>query len=372
MGLEVQIERVRASLIRMMGRKSYLRPAGLIEAVAKDIEDSQLTVRQCIGRLAKEGWLQGASADGIPYGQVRIVDYAPPPPDPALERWKDAMGKAGMNACDIESLYPLGTKLEQFTDEEQVSILNGLLMLRSKRDEERGHHRFVVSAKYLLGSSKLLDELPAVALRKFGIETDDFPGHPQYVVVAGGAHPEAVILVENPAAFELAISTKAAERYAFIATFGFGLSKSQEEYGNQLVSMVDGRFANTITLKREGSMCPTAKELLSHPQITFWGDLDLAGMQIYLRLKRSIPGIMLSALYRPMVEAITAHDSSHPYVKAVGKLGQDGMPASYDNQLVMELLALCQNRGVDQETVNAAKIEELAGLVYDSVKPPRS
>lgn len=81
---------------------------------------------------------------------------------------------------------------------------------------------------------------------------------------------------------------------------------------------------------------------------------------------------MLSALYRPMVEAITAHHSSHPYVKAVGKLGQDGMPASYDNQLVMELLALCQNRGVDQETVNAAKIEELAGLVYDSVKPPHS
>ena len=73
---------------------------------------------------------------------------------------------------------------------------------------------------------------------------------------------------------------------------------------------------------REGSTPPTARELLAHPNITFWGDLDIAGMQIYERIGRHVPAITLSALYGPMVEALTVNDLRHSYVAAVGKSGQ--------------------------------------------------
>ena len=169
---------------------------------------------------------------------------------------------------------------------------------------EVGRHRFLVSAQYLMGSSKLLDELPSSALRAFGISVDTFPSHPLYVVVAGCSSPETVILVENPAAFEMAVSTKAMNQCAFVATFGFGLSKSQEDYGNQLACMVEDHFAKAITLTREGSRCPSARELLNHPRITFWGDMDVAGVQIFLRLRKFIPALRLSALYQPMVTSL--------------------------------------------------------------------
>lgn len=130
------------------------------------------------------------------------------------------------------------------------------------------------------------------------------------------------MLVENPTAFELAATTSAVDRCAFIATFGFGLNKVSEDFGNQLAGMVEEGFSQAVTLVREGSRTPSARELLSHPNITFWGDLDIAGMQIFERIAKRLPRLQLSALYGPMIDAITKDDDRHPYVAATGKPGQ--------------------------------------------------
>jgi hypothetical protein len=304
----------------------------------------------------------------MPFAQVRIIGHVPVAPvNPDHLRWLAVMTHKGIVAHDLDALAPLSAKLASFTDFEMAHILDGLLHLRDKLPDESGQHRFLVSAKYLLASSKLLDVLPALALRAFGISVDDFPNHPLYVVVAGCSNPEAVILVENPAAFELAVRTQAIRKCAFIATFGFGLSKSQEDYGNQLAFMAEERFANAITLTREGTSCPSARELLNHPMITFWGDLDVAGIQIFERLANKIPQIRLSALYTPMIEAINNPHSRHPYVSAVGKSGQKekyfGQALRQDAKFIR---AYCELWAVDQEIVSGHDIEKLAGSVLES------
>jgi hypothetical protein len=356
---------VRAAVIRLMGGKSYLRPAGLAESLIQETGESSITVRQSLARLVRENWIQGVTALGEPVGQVRIIGEVPPPlPNPDLEHWKAVINDAGLDERDRAALLPLHKPLACFDAALQADILQGLLRLRKDMEKVSGRHRFVVSARYLLGSSKLLDSMPSVALKAFGIQVDRFPTHPLYVVVAGCAEPETVVLVENPAAFEMAVATGAARRCAFIATFGFGLSKSEDDYGKQLASMVEERFSGAITLMREGSSCPTAKELLNHPNITFWGDLDIAGIEIFLRLRRAIPGLRLSALYKPMLEALDGLAGSHPYVSAVGKPGQHERHVTIrcEDTVAGKILAQCAGRGVDQEYVSPEQLELLASL----------
>ncbi len=364
MSLDDSIEQVRSALIKKMGTKAFLRPSGLIDALAIESSLSTLTVRQALGRLMKQGWLEGVSADGIPFKQVRIIGQVPAPvPDPHLQRWEKVLADYGLCNDDSKALAPLSGKLSDYGVDEMGRILHGLVLMRETLASETGRHRFLVSARYLLGSSKLLDTLSvSPALRTFGIDVNLFPTHPLYVVVAGPRDPATVVLVENPAAFEMAVATEAIKRCAFVATFGFGLNKAQEDYGNQLVSMVDERFNTSITLTREGSACPPAKDLLRHPNITFWGDLDPAGVEIYLRLKRSIPGLELSALYRPMIEALQNPGSCHPYSKAVGKDGQKERSVKCPETEICakRLLELCRSRGVDQEMVQPEEIDALA------------
>jgi len=349
--------------MKKMGRKSHLRHTNLMEALTQETGESRLTIMQALSTLSREGWIEGIAPNGMPVGNVKIVGARPEEDKhPACERWQRVMSESGMPENEQRTLLPLFNKLEDFDSEDMIHVLGGLCDLRANAEEERGRHRFLVSAQYLKGSSKLLDSLPSLVLKAFGINPDWFPSHPLYVVVAGSSNPDTVVLVENPAAFEMAITTRAVEHCAFIVTFGFGLSTSQEDYGNQLAAMVEDRFSHAISLVREGSSCPSATALLAHPNITFWGDLDLAGIQIYLRLKKQIQQVSLSGIYAPMVKAIGHTRKTHPYVAATGKQGQRAMSVrnSTGEHLVEHLLCLTSARGVDQECVTSEEIETLA------------
>lgn len=362
-------DKVRAALIRLMGSKTFLRPTTLIDSLVMETSESKITIQQSLARLFREKWVVGVTSHGEPISSIKIIGHVPPPPpNPDFDRWHSTLEHAGLEDQDVAALKTMYKQLACFDEATQRQILDGLLRLRGNRDQEAGRHRFVVSARYLIGSSKLLDTLPAPALRAFGIQIDRFPNHPIYVVAAGCANPEMVILVENPASFEMAVATRAAERCAFIATFGFGLSKSEEDYGNQLAEMVTDRFAGAITLTREGSSCPPAKELLKHPNITFWGDLDVAGIEIFQRMKRSIPNLSLSALYKPMLDVIDRPAGSHPYVFATGKQGQQNRYVSVrcEDLLVEGVLAKCADRGVDQECVLPDQVEQFAYQTLNS------
>lgn len=266
---------------------------------------------------------------------------------------------AGLTGRERAALRSCGAPLSDMDSTEFPKILIGLLRLRDDQHLVAGMPAFLVSARYLLGSSKMLLRLGSRALKEFGIDLARFTDHPAYVMTAGASDPSAVVLVENPAAFELAVNTSAGRSCAFVATFGFGLSKVSDYFGHQLACIVEHGFTQTVTLVREGSSTPPVRDLLAHPRITFWGDLDIAGMQIYERLARRLPALSLSALYEPMIAAIAILDMRHPYVTVVGKAGQQPYCATRTD--VLHMLRYCDAWAVDQELVTMGDIERLSG-----------
>lgn len=273
--------------------------------------------------------------------------------------WRSVVTSINSDEAECAILMAMGDSLEGFDEVHMRDLLHCLHTLRSDQDRLNGRPLFEVSAGYLLGSSKLLSSLEARCLRHFGIRIADFPGRPPYLLVASAPSPIAVILVENPVAFELAVTSDASRTCTFVCTFGFGLSNGGNEYGFQLANIVNTNQA--IILHRTQGATTDLETLLSHPNVQFWGDLDMAGMQIFERLAQRIPHITLSALYHPMLKAIENPLRRHPYAMATGKGGQAlYTPKRGDAQAVA---SHCIAFAVDQEIVGTQDIEALAGQV---------
>ena len=313
--------------------------------------------------LQSEGRLEfSADLRGEPIGSS-IAVIRPVTAIPAhADRWQTVLESSGLPENSTEALYPLYTALEDFTVHHMEVLLAGLINLRDEQHLLAGQPAFVVSASYLLGSSKLLFALDAKSLRLFGIDIDKFTARTPYVMLGGGDKtPQTVILVENPIAFETAIRSSASIRHAFVCTFGFGLSNAQSEYGNQLAGAVEAGGA--ILLRRTEGLHTSFEQLIQHPKIHFWGDLDTAGLQIFERIASRIPHLKLSALYKPMIKAATNPACRHPYVVAVGKAGQKTFkPTRKDTEA---MLGYCKKWAVDQEIVSDCDIQMLSGAVLE-------
>lgn len=355
------MERVIDALRRQTRKGDVLQGGALIDRLSRETELDAAAIRACFKDMKARGWIEASSWSGThnPVGRVKVSLPSPPPPSWA-EDWRRALAACQpLSDADREVLFGCGANLADIDSSEFPKILNGLVRLREDQLTLAGSPTFLVSARYLRGSSKMLGKLGTRAIKAFGIDLSRFTEHPPYVVTAGAADPEAVVLVENPAAFELAATTSAVERCAFIATFGFGLSKASEDFGNQLAGMVEDGFSNVVTLVRQGSRTPSARDLLAHHNISFWGDLDIAGMQIYERIAQRLPAVQLSALYGPMIKAVMVDDHRHPYVSAAGKPRQTMFQATREDALTM--LNYCHDWAADQELVTAPQIEESAG-----------
>lgn len=276
--------------------------------------------------------------------------------------WQTVLEGAGLSENDRDALYPIYAALEDFNVHHMEVLLAGLRRLRAEQHLIAGQPSFVVSASYLMGSSKLISSLDGKSLRLFGINTDQFPTRTPYVMVGGGGEaPQSVTLVENPIAFESAICSRASVQHAFVCTFGFGLSNSASEYGNQLAGVIE--TGGAIMLRRTAGPHTRFDNLLQHPKLHFWGDLDIAGMLIFERIASRIPYLKLSALYEPMIKAAANPACCHPYVTAVGKLGQKIFkPIRGDTK---NMLGCCKKWAVDQEIVLPEEIELLAGRALD-------
>ena len=137
-------------------------------------------------------------------------------------------------------------------------------------------------------------------------------------MLAGPENPEQVLLIENPQSFEACIRAGLHEYQTLICTFGYGLQWSQ----------VLEKRDSVIGLIREGSTNQNLQQLLNHPNIFFWGDLDYEGLNIYRSITRRLPHCQLSNLYL-MMAAELHNGRNHPYTKAVEKERQhhrDGLP----------------------------------------------
>lgn len=219
--------------------------------------------------------------------------------------------------------------------------------LKRVRAELPDRPAFLVSAAGPLASSKLLDRLPQAALRRIGIPLDDYPAPPVVLLTAGAARPEAVVLVENPRAFERAFAVTRDLPVAWISTHGLvATSVSRALDGAWYGAPVDGAP-------------PPLDALLAAPRLFYWGDLDLAGLMIFDVARRRLPRIGLSALYRPMLDLLES-GGGHPYTDATDKAGQ--RPWRSDDPALQALLDACARRGIDQEWVPPEAIRALCAL----------
>lgn len=347
MSLVTNKDRVKQFIIERCGGRGYLHGRNLVDKLESDTGLDTMSVRDALMTLAKENWLDGVAINsGLPVGRVSIIGKLPAQTvAPSLARWRLAMKSVGLIEQDVFSLESCHEKLHDMNEDDMDRLIRRLLLLRNEQYSCAGMPKFVVSAKYLLGSSKIIGNLPAKALRNFGIDVSQFIDSPSYVIVAGCSNPKAVLLIENPHAFETAVESGAANKIAMIATYGYGLSRSDDSFGKQLAEIVESGKA-IIPLVRAGNP-PPVHELFAHNNMFFWGDADTEGIRIFERLKTKLPQLELSGLHRVMQELTVDHDKSHPYVAITGKENQKQGGGNKS-----------QYRAVDQEAVTAAQIKK--------------
>lgn len=341
-----------------------LRCSKILDNLRTEVINDPVSLRKALIQLRTEQLVEYAAGQhGEPISGFMTVFRPEQEVPPHVDAWRAVVADSALPDGDKLSLQPIGSAMDGFSAGNMATLLNGLIRLRENQAQHFGKQVFSVSAMYLMGSSKLLSSLDGKALRSFGIELDCFLHRPGNVVVGGNVKaPAAVVLIENPVSFEAAVESGAACSCLFVCTFGFGLSTSTNDYGNQLAGTVEAGQAHVLS--RSAGAVPTLRDILQHPRIQFWGDLDTAGMQIFCRLASKLPNIELSALYEPMVEAIRHEEFRHPYVSAVCKDGQGRMTVQSDRNDVQDLLRRCEHFAVDQEFVCTEEIVRLAGRIF--------
>ena len=342
--------------------KNRIRTKTALINLNSDISQDAIEVRKALMALRADGKVEySTGSHGEPISAFITVIHPKIEIPIYVSGWKKVLEDSELPIDNQLALEPIGCSLDGFSKGDMERLLAGLVRLRQEQAQVYGQCDFNVSAEYLLGSSKLLSTLDSRSLRAFGIAIDQFPARAPYVVVGGNTDlPTAVILIENPVSFEMAVQSSAAEHCLFVCTFGFGLSAAANDYGNQMAGIIENGRA--VVLNRSGGAVMTMGQILGHDYIHFWGDLDIAGMQIYERLAKHIPSLQLSALYLPMIEAAKTADNRHPYVSAVGKTGQAMFSARCKNSKAM--LDHCCKWAVDQEFVTVDQIEALAGKIF--------
>lgn len=240
--------------------------------------------------------------------------------------------------------HALDGVLHGWSLEDQRRLAQGLRELAASLPDAYTMSSFEASARFLLGSSKLLLALPRELVRTFDIDTAVFRLTSVWVLSAIPATPKSLLLIENPQSFEQACRVGVNERAALVCSFGYGLSLAEAL-----------KEPNRVRLIGEGSHTSSIQELLELPRQYFWGDLDPEGLRIFLRLRHSLPKLRLSALYGPMIEAFE-RGLGHPLHALTGKAEQ---------RHAGTLSTGIWSRGLDQEALEDANLVALADQSLD-------
>ncbi|SOD99444.1 Wadjet anti-phage system protein JetD domain-containing protein [Caenispirillum bisanense] len=286
-----------------------------------------------------------------PVSRVTIT----PPPEAVLgdaeQAWRETVLRMVADDADRTAYYLFYPKLSDWPVDRFDALIATIETIR--RTKPADMLLPLASAVGPLASSKLLQNLPAPALHALGINMAALPRLPNYIMLAGPATPEAVVLVENPAAFERAMAATRDLPVVWVAAFGFALS-APEAGGQRLADGVENPWT-CAPVVREGTP-PPLEALLRHPALFHWGDLDKAGLQIFHRIRSQVPHIRLSALMQPMIDLLS-QGGGHPYSDLSGKPMQ--LAWTGGEAIINRLLALCGDHAVDQEFLEPEDIRLL-------------
>jgi hypothetical protein len=356
MTVSIEAVRIGDALAVLLGGRSYLAGETIVDRLIQRTGYDRATILGGLSDLAREGLVTGVASSGTPIGRVSYHGIRPsdPEPDPLVIAWRDAVSATGLAEGLTGHLATVGADLlEGLTADHLKALARGLadLLCADGAHEERQ----AASARHLLGSAKALDRLASILMRCGYV----LPPATSYFMAAGPTEPGGLLFIENPAAFETAMAAGLGEGAMLVTTFGYGLG------------WTNPGFTNAVLLKRAGDppALPTVIERLTLEDrpLLFWGDLDLAGLDIFAKLKTRMPTLRLSALYGPMIEARRA-TRWHPYGKLADKTRQAGLSlAKCDEPGFQDLVELCRAGGVDQEIVDGATIGAVGLTVLNSV-----
>ncbi|GAA0636245.1 Wadjet anti-phage system protein JetD domain-containing protein [Halomonas beimenensis] len=256
--------------------------------------DSELAAWQALAVLRHQGVLDAPAAldhrlsvrMGLSEGERHRLIQSLPRPDAAL-------GLEGDLAVAWSRALEAG--LADWSLDDQCRLVEGLRRLAADLPAAYDLGAYRASARYLLGSAKLLQALPAELVRAFGIEPRDFRPMPTWLLAEAPEVPQGLLLIENPQSFEQARRLGVGDRLALVCGFGYGLALGEALADVDRVRLVGERPP------RQG-----LARLLSLPSQTYWGDLDPEGLRLYRALKRRLPRLCLSALMAPMAEGLEA------------------------------------------------------------------
>ncbi|MEO2219652.1 hypothetical protein ABGV49_21575 [Chromobacterium vaccinii] len=366
---------VLAQLRKMAGASGKLRTSSCMPKLAGALGLSRLVVDEAIRDLYRSGLLQyQADRRELPVSGYLTVMLDSVTTDPQEAAWRQALAGAGLCEEVAEELSGLSSSLGGMTPEDLAALARVLRRLSEADPASFDDAGFNVSARHLLGSSKVLSMMTGRMMDALGLPLRLQNSSPRYVICAGPPDPVATLLIENPRAFENAVCSGLSEEVALICTYGFGLS-----YLGQERLHTTGTSANDqpIMIVRGGSP-PQLKDLLRANQVFFWGDLDLAAINIYRTLKRTVPQLQMSRIYEAMLPMIANSDRSHPYVEVFDKSGQvkstvinTSAPHDLDS-VCLFLWQACQTRAVDQEAVSNSTIRLLGSLPFTGSSLPHS
>lgn len=320
-----------------------LMPKTAVDRIIKQKPNlTRLNVRQGLSALAKEELLFGVRPDGFIVGKLGWMVQPVIEVSPELAQWRIILehNKKSLTQEQYDALYNGNKVILELSAEQQRTLLTGLIKLSRDQSE---NDPYLLSAKYLLGSSKAFDKLGKKITSHFRPETD-LSSRVQYVLTAGPEapkEPEAIIIIENMSNFTAFQSSPEVQKALAICSFGYGIST--DRIGERLL---DGSLSPCPAVGPK----PDLEHLFKTVPCYFWGDLDKAGLDIYLSLKNALPELKISAAYEVMAEKLQGSNTCHSYDALSDKKGQKS-PRKTSDENVLFLASLCEEKAVDQEAI---------------------
>lgn len=360
-------DRVLAAL-RRMSPSGRVRTTSALQKLAESLALTRLDVDEAVRDLYRAGLLeyQADSREMPVSGFIAVIKEVVPTPE--HERaWARAMVTAGIDADTGVVLHGLSAKLVDLSPQDMDHMALALKAIAELDAEVLDDAGFNVSARRILGGSKVLSQLSLKMLQALGLPSRLRNSSPRYVICAGPPSPVATLLIENPRAFENAVRSGLGATVALVCTYGFGLSYLGQEW---LRGQDTSEHDKPIIIIRAGSP-PALAELFSIENVYLWADLDLAAFDIFKSLRSTIPHLRLSKIYQAMVPLLDEPSASHPYAALFDKSGQAFFERELveplhqlDNQAARALRLRCKNRAVDQEAVVDSVILKLGPYAY--------
>lgn len=350
-------------LRRMAGESGRLRTSSAIAKLSSTLRLPRVGVNEALRDLYRSGLVsyqpdtQQLPASGFITVQAATVVLA------SHEiAWQQALGAARVEPGAAAILAQLAPAVADLAASDMLVLARALTALQGRSAEATDDGGFNVSARHLMGSSKVLSGLSRPMLDALGLPLRLHAPSPRYILCAGPSEPAATLLIENPRAFENAIRSGLTDEVAIVCTFGFGLSYlGREMWASDQVPQHD----RPILIVRDGTPPPLG-QLLAAENVFLWADLDLAAMSIFRSLKGAIPQLRMSAIYEEMVPMLSDPERSHPYAALFDKSGQrsryqddSAVPSRFDDEGLAMLQAACSARAVDQESVEESSIRRL-------------